>query len=53
MEWLAPTMCIVCGMLGCTGILSIDLRAVRRELEKRQDVLDDRPERRPEKGGDR
>lgn len=49
MEWLAPIMCIVCAMLACTGIVTIDLKAIRRELKAGQQPPHDSPERGPSK----
>lgn len=50
MEWLVPVTCLIAAMLGCTGIITIDLKGIRRELESRphftKDESNDRTKKR-------
>lgn len=44
MSWFIPTICIVFAMLACTGILCVDLKAIRRELQMRKKPLEENSE---------
>lgn len=44
---MAETLSLIFAMLCCTAILSIDLRAIRRSLEQREQLFDDSAEGRP------